>query len=159
MKDLVPFATLKNLYYVLAFPHLKYCNMIWGGTFATYLQPLFLIQKRILRIINNKGYLHPTNELFRNSRILKLDDIHKFELAIYMYKNHSLPIFQYPHNHLTRNRGLSNPLYQRLSLTQQSVYYRGPIVWNNLPNEVRNSPSICSFKRVLKDHFLSFYMD
>lgn len=160
LKNIVPVSILKNLYYALAFPYLKYCNLIWGGTCPSHLQPLFLIQKKIIRIINKKSYLHPTSELFYNSCILKLEDIHKFELAVFMYKNHGLPIFhRNRHNYFTRNFESPSPLFQRLSLTQQSIFYRGPIVWNDLPVVVRSSPSLPSFKQNLKKHFLSFYMN
>ena len=37
--------------------------------------------------------MHPTSELFYNSCILKLEDNHEFELAVFMYKNHCLPIY------------------------------------------------------------------
>ena len=113
-----------------------------GGTCSSHLQPLFLIQKKIIRIINKKSYLHPTSELFYNSCILKLEDIHKFELAVFMFKNHGLPIFhRNRHNYFTRNFDSPSPLFQRLSLTQQSIFYRGPIVWNDLPVVVRSSLS------------------
>ena len=42
---------LLNLYHTLIFPYLIYCVEIWGCAKKTHLSPLYLLQKRIVRII------------------------------------------------------------------------------------------------------------
>ena len=42
---------LLNLYHTLIFPNLIYCVEIWGCAKKTHLSPLYLLQKRIVRII------------------------------------------------------------------------------------------------------------
>ena len=42
---------LLDLYYSFAFPYLIYCVEIWGDAGDRLLNPLFLVQKKIVRII------------------------------------------------------------------------------------------------------------
>ena len=43
--------TLLDLYYALVYPFLTYCIIAWGNTCQTSLQPLFVLQKKAIRII------------------------------------------------------------------------------------------------------------
>ena len=158
LKNLVPFFTMKNLYYTLVYPYLNYCNLIWGGTFSSHLHPLFVLQKRVIRIVNNKSFLHHTNDLFLNSSILKLEDIHKFNLAAYMFKSDNFENYTSSHTYSTRSSNLLNPHYQRLSVTQHSLSYSGPSLWNTLPSTVKSSCSLLSFKSKLKHHLIQSYI-
>ena len=49
--------TLMNLYYTFVYPYLIYGVEIWGNTFKKYLDPLFKVQKKIIRIITFSPYL------------------------------------------------------------------------------------------------------
>ena len=51
LKPFVPLSVLKNYYYAMIYPYLIYGNLIWGGTYASHLEPLYLLQKRAIRII------------------------------------------------------------------------------------------------------------
>ena len=65
LKNYVPLQTLKSLYYAfIGFPYLNYCNIIWGGTYSSHLQPLIVLQKKVIRIICNKPFNSHTNSLF-----------------------------------------------------------------------------------------------
>ena len=35
----------------MIFPHVNYCNIIWGNTYASYMAKIYLLQKRAVRII------------------------------------------------------------------------------------------------------------
>jgi hypothetical protein len=86
IRNFVPYNLLINLYYSLVQPYLLYCNLIWGGTYGTHLLPLEILQKKIIRIINGESYLAHTASLFHRANILKLADLHKFVLAVHMFK-------------------------------------------------------------------------
>ena len=154
----MPLDVLKCIYYAHVYPLLTYCNPIWCTTYSTYLIPLKLQLKKIVRIITNSGYLDHTDPLFRQTRILKLDDIVKFSIATFMYKNkidsqRLLPT----HTHNTRQRqNLSLPTH-RLTKFQHSMTYQGPVVWNSIPNYIQDSPSLNIFKKHLKTHILDNY--
>ena len=47
------------------------------------------------------------------------------------------------------------PAFQRLSVTQKSLHYMGPRVWNLLPGEIRSITSFGLFKREAKKYFMA----
>ena len=51
----------------------------------------------------------------------------------------------------------SNMFYlpsHRTTIFRRSFTYHGPKVWNILPDNIRNSPSLFSFKKSAKNYFL-----
>ena len=100
LKDLTTPEVLKTVFYAHIYPLLNYCNPIWCITYPTYLIPLKLQLKKIVRIITNTNYLAHTDPIFQQTRILKLDDVTKLAIATYMYENKNhlhtlLPSHQY----------------------------------------------------------------
>ena len=47
LRYFVPLKILVNLYYALIYPFLTYGLIVWGNTYSTTLQPLFILQKRL----------------------------------------------------------------------------------------------------------------
>ena len=119
-----------------------------------HLAPLFILQKRFIRLINFKPPLTHTDPLFSQSQLLKLKEIHRFKCVIYMFKNNLQSNFQRTHDHNTRQRNSLNPSYQRLNSSQRSISFVGPNVWNSLPPEITNSGSLDNFKRNIKNHMI-----
>ena len=127
-----------------------------GGTYQTHLIRLVLLQKKAIRIVCNKPYIYPTNELFYNNRILKVPDIHLYNVGIYMFKKIGKGEFS-TSNYPTRSVNSLIPQFQRLTSTQRSIFYTGPKIWNDIPVDIKNSPSILSFKRNYKSYLISRY--
>ena len=56
---------LLMLYNTLILPYLSYCSEVWGRTYITNLNPLFIKQKKFVRIIGRLSrHDHTTNTLF-----------------------------------------------------------------------------------------------
>ena len=53
------------------------------------LAPLFILQKRSIRLLTGSGYREHTNPLFYRAKCLKLKDIYSLETAKLMYKIHN----------------------------------------------------------------------
>ena len=157
LRDFLPKQSLFNLYFSFVYPYLIYCNLVWGGTYACHLNPLIVLQKKLIRIITYQPFLAHTNHLFFQYNILKVPDIHKFMVALYMFKNRHSPIFVRQHNYSTRFRNNLLPVFHRLSITQNSLTHMGPNVWNTLPEEVKTSETFHIFKRRVKKFLLSAY--
>ena len=129
--------------------------MLRGGTYDTHLSPLVLLQKKIIRIITGQSYFAHTDPLFLQTGILKIPDIHKYLLGIYMFKNkmnNNLP--RSLHDYYTRGFNNIPIAFQRLTLTQHSINYEASQVWNNLPLDIRNSTSLHIFKKSLKQYLV-----
>lgn len=65
---------------------MTYCLEIWGNAYKTNTLPIFKLQKRAIRIINQSNYIEPTNILFINLNTLKFYDLVEYKMAQIMYK-------------------------------------------------------------------------
>jgi len=168
VKKLLPKNYLKILYYSLIQPYLTYGIPLWGSSDSTYINKLFNLQKKAMRIINKVGYLHHTNELFSENRILKLPDIYKLEIAKYVYKfsSNMLPrnlktLFTPQksfHNYNTRNRNNPYIPLNKTKVTSNSIFHKGPCIWNKVPKELKSSKTLHAFKSKFKKHLLEHYI-
>ena len=69
----------------LILPYLLYCSDVWGRTYKTNLNPLFVKQKKCLRIIGRLSRHDHTTPLFLIFKILKLFDLFEYKPACFMY--------------------------------------------------------------------------
>ena len=157
IRDLVPHQVLKSLYYSYIYPYLYYCIVVWGGTFDVHLNPLKILQKKAIRIINKQPYLAHTTPLFFSNGILKLEDIYKYSLGIHFYKYKLYDSYLRDHDHDTRFRDTLRIPFNRLVTSGQSVSERGSRVWNSLPDDVKGSASLRTFKYKLKAFYIGKY--
>ena len=141
LSKIVNAITLKNLYYALIYPHLIYCNLVWGGTFPTILKPLEILQKRSIRLVTNSPFLAHSSPLFKENFILKLSDIHRFRLGVFMHSNPSYFLSSSRiHQYSTRTMNQMRPNFQRLTTTQHSIFYSTPKNWNHIPETIKTLP-------------------
>ena len=153
----MPSCTLKQLYYNLIYSHLNYNVCSYGSTYNTHINRLYLLQKKAIRIINNAPFLAHTDPLFRSCKILKIHDIFKLNVGMYMYDHGLSGQYSRVHEHDTRHHDDLIPDQIRLSVCQNSLSVVGPNIWNSIPSEIQISPSRKSFKFRYKDYLLSFY--
>ena len=153
----VPTYVLVDLYYSLVYPCLIYCITVWGGAADVHLNKLFLIQKRIIRIVTNSEYLAHTDHLFEQTKILKVHDIYRYLCAIHGYK-HSNEFRFLGHNYDTRNRDAVVPKFQRLVACEKSLLYVVPKIFSELPSSVCQSRSLARFKSSTKQYILNNYV-
>ena len=86
LKPFVPPHVMLLLYSTLILPYLNYCILAWGNSSITLMNKVNVVQKRAVRIINNVGFLAHTNMLFYNCNILKISDLHLYNIGIFMYE-------------------------------------------------------------------------
>ena len=148
LKDLMPASTLKAVYYAHVQPHINYCIALWGSTYSTHLKPLFIIQKKILRLITNSPYLEHSRPLFKSMGILNIYELSNLEISSYMFKHKNSDYFlNILHNYNTRNRNNLNIPQHSLTIFKHSLEYNGPKVWNNINQNIKDLPSIRSFRK------------
>ena len=155
----MPPYVLKCIYYAHIYPLLTYCNPIWSSTFPTHLHPLKLQLKKVVRIITNSAYLAHSSPLFKQTQILKLEDISKISIASLIYANKSILQNLLPtHNYSTRQRDLPRTPAHRLTGFRHSTTYLGPVIWNTIPPNIQNSLSLNVFKNKLKKTLLNYIL-
>ena len=78
--------TLFNLYYTLAYPHLKYGVLAWGNADKALMQKTTVMQNRIIRIINFKLLNDHVkiSVLYKAMNILPTPDIFKLKVGEFM---------------------------------------------------------------------------
>ena len=140
-------------------PHLDYCCTIWGNCSDKLSETILKFQKRAARIILDKDYNSPSEELFKELRWMTFQERIKYKKAILVYKslNNVCPEYlQTKFTHLQTNscqtlRSVENNELTvptpRLEFYRKSLCYSGPIIWNTIPKYVRLSTSIETFKR------------
>ena len=77
---------LLTLYNLFVYPYLIYCIEIWGTASQIHLQPLFLAQKKVVRIITFSHNLAHTQPLFQSLSILPVDKLIPNQIGIVMCK-------------------------------------------------------------------------
>ena len=167
LRYFIPTYVLKILYHSLILSHLQYCTLLWANSYRSHLHKLRLLQKKAIRIISNTDYLAHSSKLFLNLKLLKLDDIMKFQLGTFMYKSkynklpnvipHMFVTNENIHSHNTRNKNGYLIPSVRTNCRKFTVGYAGPILWNSFPQELRQLPSEVIFKKKLKSILLATY--
>ena len=74
---LINYDGMLTLYCSLFLPYLTYCCEIWGNTYATNVNCIYVIQKKVVRIIYHEEGLDHTNCLFKQLHSLKFHDLVK----------------------------------------------------------------------------------
>ena len=72
LKHFVDEQTLRSVYHCLIYSHLQYCISSWETASKSTLAPLFILQKRSIRLLTGSGYREHTNPLFYRAKCLKL---------------------------------------------------------------------------------------
>ena len=154
----VPQSSLKLIYYSLIHPFILYCLPIYAATNDIHIHPLITLQKRAVRILNKASFYQHTEPLFYASNILKFLDQYKLYLAVYIFKNPEIiNTHQRMHSYGTRFRENPLPPFERLRSSQQSVIFNAIKVWNDIPQRIKESGSVCSFKFQCKCFLIEHY--
>lgn len=153
---------LKIIYNSLAYPHLLYCSSIWGGTYKTCIDQLFICQKKLIRIMHGCNRLEHTAPIFRELQLLKIHDVISYQTCLFVYKclniyNQNYG-FEYAAHTNVQTRLVNNlkiPLC-KTSHAQQNVIFRGSKLWNELSLDIKSKP-LNSFKLHMKKIAKSAY--
>ena len=144
---------LKQLYKGLIRPHLEYANVVWSPQYAKDATLLENVQRRATKMvpeIKNLEYedrlkaLRLPSLLYRRRRG-DLIEVYKYKQEIYNVKSEGL----LPPSKYDRTRGHTYKLEKqscRLDLRKKFFSLRVHTVWNQLPKEVAEAPSLNSFK-------------
>ena len=169
VRPFLPTDALKTLYNSLVLPYLSYGAMIWADSNNANLHSLFLLQKRIIRTCTNSLWLAHTDPLFSSLKTLKIYDLYKLQLASFMYQFHSdlLPndlindnffnINTPAHHYDTRHGHDVSIKITNTVLARNTSSSQGPLLWKNIPLDLKNSPSFSSFKANLKKTLVNLY--
>ena len=166
----LPLQILKNLHYSIFSSFLRFGSSTWGLSYDTYIAPLFLLQKKVLRSISFQPFFSSTTTIFHSLKILKLNDMITHEILKFVYKplnglspSPFLNYFQLSntvHSHETR-QAAGGDIFQSIRNTflcgLRSIKYFGAKLWNSIPTLIKMSVSLNIFKSKLKEFLINGY--
>ena len=86
VRHLLPTDVLVSLYYSLFASFLQYGIVVWGLTYETYIKPIFILQKKVVRAITFNNFSAPSAPIFLTLRLLKLQDLFEMKLLTFVYE-------------------------------------------------------------------------
>ena len=147
VRHYVPKQILINTYNAHIQPHIDYCLPVWGYTYKSHLTPVLRQQRKAVRTINFLKKRDDPDPFFKSDNLLPLGESLKLSSGklLWKAKNHLLPspvesIFT------KRNEHSFHVPHRRIDLTQHCISYSGVQVWNKIPQKIKLSGSINSFK-------------
>ena len=158
---------LLMLYNTLILPYLSYCSEVWGRTYITNLNPLFVKQNKFVRIIGRLSRHDHTTPFFLKFKILKLFDLFEYKASCFMYLVYLSKLPKNIQCFYVRNipdYDLRKPLYYKkkkinsclmkmcmsvygIDLLQKNIYM------------IQNNENLCIYKRKYKDKLLANYKE
>mgnify|MGYP000940316211 CR=1 FL=1 len=123
-------------------PIIQYGLLVYGCTRKSKLKDIFLLQKKVLRIIFFKNRRYPSDELFERSRIMNVYDLYVCELLKYAVHSTRGKIDENVESLFTHKsssiftRSVSTNMFHvpqlGLEVHRQSLKYRGTLLLNHL---------------------------
>ena len=140
---------------------------VWRN--SPHISKLFGMQKRAIRIINRKSYKSHTEPLFKSEKILKIDDLYKLHVLLFMhdFKHKKLPSsfndFAISNNinvhRITCQSNLFHTGRPRTNYSLKLPNHSFPRIWNSFDQEIVQIGSKNIFKNKCKINFLNNYTD
>ena len=140
-------------------PHIDFCNIVWGSMSETNKLKILRLQKRAARVILDYN-VENSHEATKSLNIQSIYDRLFLRKAKFMFKvfHGIIPTYISQNFNLRSNlntsvnlrsvtTGCFVPPKPRTECFKQSMKYSGCLIWNSLPDEVRNAQTAESFQK------------
>ena len=141
----------------------QYGIIVWGNTSASYTDPVYKLQKKLVRIISSQPSHSHSAPIFKSLKLLRLSDVFQLKLLIFVFEtvNRISPscfddfflLNSSVHGYNTGQASKGDLFLTRKNTLQyglNSFRYKGAKLWNEMPVELRNSQSKSLFKTKVK---------
>ena len=164
----MPADVQKRFYQGYILPLIDYGSITWGTTSNANIERLPKLQKRAARIILRADFDTPSSLMFRELNWLSVESRLKYKKAVLTnraldnltpdYISKLLTPLSEIHslNLRSSENGLLHIPLARTALLNGSFTCSATKLWNALPQTVRNSGSVSTFKKSLKTLFYAF---
>ena len=161
VKQYLDKSSLLTLYHFLINSYVQYCAISWCQGNVSMIQKLQKVSTKAINLNNTKK--QKNSNVFQQQNLLTIQQSKQLQIAKFMHKyfNKSLPpafsnIFD--SNFLskkatihTRSKSKLCPQYCRIKLTQQTLKFRDPMLWNKLPVALKDIKSLPKFIKCFKE--------
>ena len=136
----------------------NYCPLVWMFCGKDANHKINRTHKRALRILHN-DYDSSFNILLEKSDTvtIHIKNLQKLMLEIFKSMNHLNPSYIW---HLHERKEIQYdlrtkhlcklPITRTIKFGMESLSFRGSLLWNNLNDEIKELPTVASFKRKIK---------
>ena len=141
------------IYFAFVHPHLLYGIEIYANTSSKQLTNLMVLNNKLLRILQQKAIRTHSVDLYKSYFTLPIPALHTFQILIFMhnfvYNRNKLPeVFstyidenKLIHEYNTRQKNDFHIFSVRTETGKRNLKYKGSLLWNNLPSELKNTES------------------
>ena len=159
IKKIKPFLdckTLLLLYHTRVKSHILYCITSWYFGNETMINKLQYAVNKLMRSIFNVGKRQTVSYVMKDNSLLTIRQIRDIEIPtfVYIFMSKLLPL---PFDHFfktafkitknTRSQSSLYPSFCRVHITKQAMRYKGSLIWNDIPFNLRqDSKSLKSFR-------------
>jgi hypothetical protein len=155
----------KQLVTSLVISRLDYCNALLYGVPQTLINKLQIVQNTAARIISRTSRYDHITPVLKELHWLPVQYRIQFKILTHTYKalngkspeymEEMLCVYKPRRNLRSQNKALTLVIPKSKTVTygDRRFEYAAPKLWNDLPSGVRDSSSLCSFKRALKTHY------
>ena len=142
---------------------LDYCHSLFLSLTDFKLRRLQLVQNSLCRAVTRSSkYSHITPQL-KKLHWLPIKYRIQFIIGLITYKirNQGQPVYlrELIHPYTSSNTRRSTPklkfLHKSVKHFPNSFSHYAPVLWNSFPSQIRNSPSVASFRKHLKTHLFN----
>jgi len=161
---------LRSVYYNLTYSHLQYAIGVRGGARKTALNRLNVLHNKVLRAMTYSSYNSKVSQLYKNLKLLKINDRYILEIGKFMHHLHwgRIPVnfdhlftsVNQAHSHATRAATRGGYIWQLASTVKgkRSLKHLVPKIWDSIdPSLYDISPP--ALKRQLTDKLVNEYSD
>lgn len=162
LRKIVSRDVLKQLYNAIVQPHFDYGDVVYDSASVTNKNRLQNLQTRAAKLLTGAGPRDSRNPIFKMLGWLSLQQRRDYHKCVLMYKcvNGSAPSYLCDillsntgsHQYGTRGASQYRPPKARTAYYQNSFCITTINLWNNLPSDIQNSPSLAAFKSKLSKH-------
>ena len=155
---------IRKIYFAFVYSRIQYGIEIWGGCGKDLLHRIQVIQSGLLKMLLTKNRMYSTNQLHLEMRLLKVKDIYRMQLLLFMTKclhgkstqifNSFFSVALRPY-HL-RNQGYETD-YARTNVGYFSIKNNCIREWNNIPHQLKDKSMQLNFKKHIATHYLTYY--
>ena len=161
-------ASARKLYFSCFYSIVQYCICIYGGVLLCTQRCTRLLRLQDKTMKNLFSASFPTSQnLHKDTGILKLPDIYRLRVAVYMYRctklnecptiRNNLTI-EYPsHSYETRSAHNLVLPFPRVETIRMNFKYQFVDIWNSVPAYLKELSSVRAFKKSLIKYFIERY--
>ncbi|KAL1446935.1 hypothetical protein WDU94_008898, partial [Cyamophila willieti] len=137
LKNILSFNTLRVVYFALIQSQLQYGISVWGGTFKTSLIRLQRTQNILKKIILKRDRMAHSKDLYKDFNVFNINRLYTLKLANFAIKYKDKWTQNITHYNLRNPRAVIAPTVKKTT-SQKHFNYLGPIIYNKIPEDIRN---------------------